>query len=218
MGVELLFSLGGNKYRVSRYLDKRGVNAKLWMNNRVQVTKTREVGEMVEKILGLDSKAFVASSFIRQKEIDLLSSKRPSERRGIINRLFNLKIYEKFEKSAKEKKKIGEFEIKSLSGKKEIFEKEVEQVNVLIEEEKILQKKVSEILDEYKSSKANLERKEKELKILEEEKRIYDENLKKSEVLSEKLKSQKKYLEVLNKDLEYIKSAEEEENPGIQKV
>lgn len=210
MGVELLFSLDGNKYRVSRYLDKRGVNAKLWMNNRVQVTKTREVGEMVEKILGLDSKAFVASSFIRQKEIDLLSSKRPSERRGIINRLFNLKIYEKFEKSAKEKKKIGEFEIKSLSGKKEIFEKEVEQVNVLIEEEKILQKKVSEILDEYKSSKANLERKEKELKILEEEKRIYDENLKKSEVLSEKLKSQKKYLEVLNKDLEYIKSAEEE--------
>jgi len=210
MGVELLFSLGGNKYRISRYLDKRGVNAKLWMNKRIQATKTREVGEMIEKVLGLDSKAFVASSFIRQKEIDLLSSKRSSERRGIINRLFNLKIYEKFEKSAKEKKKFEELETKSLSGKKEIFEKEIEQIKVLGEEEKILQKEVNEIFNEYNDSKDNLERKERELKVLEEEKRIYDENVKKREVLSEKLRSRKEYLEVLNRDLGDIKRAEEE--------
>ena len=215
MGVELFFSLGKNKYRVSRYLDRRGVNAKLWMNNRIQATKTREVGEMIEKILGLDSKAFVASSFIRQKEIDLLSSKRPSERRGIINRLFNLKIYEKFEKSAKEKKKAEEMELKSLTGKKEILENEIKEMKTLKNKKDQMKSDFEKISKKYTKFKNILEKKEEELKILEKQKRIYDETIKKRDVFSERMNSKRSYLDSLTKDLNNIKMAEKEYNEKI---
>ncbi|MEA1994043.1 MAG: SMC family ATPase [Euryarchaeota archaeon] len=210
MGVELLFSLGTTKCRVSRYLDNRGTNTKLWADNKVQATKTREVGTLVERMLGLDAKAFVASSFIRQKEIDLLSSKTPSRRRGIINRLFNLRVYEKFEKEAKQKKKVEKEERNTLFGKQEIFTREIEPISDLRKEEKTLKKELDIFSSKYKKFKDNLKNKEEKIEKLEKKKEIYDENLKKKEILSEKLRSKKERLKALNKDLNGIKSAEKE--------
>ena len=208
MGVELFFSLGGSAYRVSRYLDKRGINTKLWANNKIQATKTREAEEMVQRVLGLDFKAFVASSFIRQKEIDLLSSKRPSERRGIINRLFNLRIYEKFEKHAKEKRKSVEVEITSLGGKREIFQREIEQIDPLVEERRTLQNAVDTLFATYKKTKDDLDEKENTLKLLEKEKKIYDDDLKRKELLIEKRESRRKHVATLEGDLKEIRDAE----------
>lgn len=155
MGVEVEFSLAGHQYTVARYLNvKRGVKSRLWIDGKLQAQKSREVIARVEEILGVNAKGFVSSSFIRQKELDLITSAIASERKKLINRLFNLRIYEKFEEAAKNSKKEKENE--HLFVKKQIQdqEKELEQLPFKEMDLNDLKKTVDELYREYRTVEA----------------------------------------------------------------
>ena len=101
MGVEMHFEHGGQHYVISRsYSPARGVTARVRTGGREVAASSREVSLFVSSILGLDAKAFVAASFIRQKEIDLLTSQRPGKRKDVINRLFGLQLYDQLRADA----------------------------------------------------------------------------------------------------------------------
>lgn len=158
MGVEVEFLLGNHTYKVVRYLNtKRGVRSKLRIDGEVQAVKSREVTARIEQDLGLSVKGFISSSFIRQKELDLITSKIASERKKLVNSLFNLKIYEKFEESTKNKKKEKERELDF--AKLQIGEKEriLEQLPLLEEQLKELKEAVTIFESEYEKVKAQSE-------------------------------------------------------------
>lgn len=102
MGVEMAFNHGGQRFVVSRsYAPHTGVSARVRADNQEVARTSSEVTSFITRLLGLDAKAFVSSSFIRQKEIDLLTSQRPGKRKDTINRLFGLQVYDQYLADAK---------------------------------------------------------------------------------------------------------------------
>ncbi|MDZ7291915.1 MAG: SMC family ATPase, partial [candidate division KSB1 bacterium] len=92
--VELMFRLGGETYRVWRSLAGKNavVEAALYRGDSPLPEAERDSGvnEMVEKLLGLDYRAFEVSIFARQRELAALSDLQDEQRRKIISRLINL--------------------------------------------------------------------------------------------------------------------------------
>ncbi|HOP08947.1 MAG TPA: SMC family ATPase [Candidatus Methanofastidiosa archaeon] len=111
MGVEVTFIYDGQIYRVHRFLRKDGITAAVRLENELVARSSKEVTSYITKTLGLDAKAFISASFIRQNEIDLLTSQRSSKRKEIINRLFNLQLYDQFLYDAKDKRRACEADI-----------------------------------------------------------------------------------------------------------
>ncbi len=102
MGVEIFFDHGGQHYNISRsYSSSKGVTARVRTAGKEVARSSKEVSQFVAILLGLDAKAFISSSFIRQKEIDLLTSQRLGKRKDIINRLFGLQLYDQLLADAK---------------------------------------------------------------------------------------------------------------------
>ena len=191
MGVEVEFSLPGHQYRVARYLNiKRGVKSRLWIDGKLQAQKSREVISRVEEILGVNVKGFVSSSFIRQKELDLITSAIASERKKLINRLFNLRIYEKYEETAKNSKKEKENEHRFVKKQIEDQEKELEKLPQKEMDLKDLQKTVEELYRQYSTVKAHAQSIKDSYVSIEEENRRYMDC--------------KSRLELIKKDMEAI--------------
>ncbi len=102
MGVEIFFEHGGQHYNISRsYTPSKGVTARVRTAGKEVARSSKDVSQFITSLLGLDAKAFIAASFIRQKEIDLLTSQRPGKRKDIINRLFGLQLYDQLLSDAK---------------------------------------------------------------------------------------------------------------------
>lgn len=154
MGVEVEFLLGNHLYRVTRYLSaKRGIKSRLHIDGKLQARKSREVISRIEQDIGLNVKGFISSSFIRQKELDLITSKIASERKKLINRLFNLRIYEKFEEAAKNKKKEKERELDQVKTRIKEKEKLLEELPTLEKQLHGLEEVVKKLQSKYENIK-----------------------------------------------------------------
>jgi len=97
--VELTFQLGGEKYRVWRSLAGKNAipEAGLYRGDSLAAEAVRDSGvnEAMEKLLGLDYRAFEASIFAKQKELAALSNLQDEPRRKIISRLINLEAVDR---------------------------------------------------------------------------------------------------------------------------
>lgn len=205
MGVEIEFSLSGHEYKVARYVNmKRGVKSRLWIDGKLQAQKSREVISRVEEILGVNAKGFVSSSFIRQKELDLITSAIASERKRLINRLFNLRVYEKFEEKAKNLKKEKENE--HLFIKRQIQEQKNELESLPVKEKELseLKKTVDSIHTLYKNVEAQAATIADSYRLIEAEYRTYSE-----------CKSQ---LELVNKEIESIETTKQEKEKELKEI
>ncbi len=97
--AELTFKLGGEKYRVRRSIAGKNavVEAALYHGDDPAPAAVRDSGvnETVEKLLGLDYRAFEASIFAKQKELAALSDLQDEQRRKIVSRLINLEAVDR---------------------------------------------------------------------------------------------------------------------------
>jgi len=97
--VELTFTLGNETYRVFRALAGKNaaVEAALYHGGSLVPAAVRDSGvnEAVEKLLGLDHRAFEVSIFAKQKELAALSDLQDEQRRKIVSRLINLEAVDR---------------------------------------------------------------------------------------------------------------------------
>jgi exonuclease SbcC len=102
--VELTFKLGSEKYRVFRSLaGKNAVSeAALYHGDSLAPAAVRDSGvnQEIEKLLGLDQRAFEVSIFAKQKELAALSDLQNEERRKIVSRLINLEAIDRARQQA----------------------------------------------------------------------------------------------------------------------
>jgi exonuclease SbcC len=168
MGVEVEFVLEGHTYKVSRYLNaKRGVKSRLHIDGKLQARKSREVVSRIEQDIGLNVKGFISSSFIRQKELDLITSKIASERKRLINRLFNLRVYEKFEELSKNKKREKENNLQAVQMQIKEKEKDIENLPELEKALEELEEIVKTLKSQYDAVREESETVKKRYNVLE---------------------------------------------------
>ena len=113
--VMLVFELGGVQYQVRRTM--RGKNlkadAQLLGNGEVLASSERSVTAQVEKVLGMDHRAFFLSVFARQKELSALSALPPAERKKLIVRMLDLDVLQtvidNIKKDERDEKKALQF-------------------------------------------------------------------------------------------------------------
>ena len=97
--VELTFKLGHEKYRVFRSLAGKNAasEAALYHGDSLVPAAVRDSGvnQEIERLLGLDQRAFEVSIFAKQKELAALSDLQNEERRKIVSRLINLEAVDR---------------------------------------------------------------------------------------------------------------------------
>jgi len=97
--VELTFKLGSEKYRVFRSLAGKNAvgEAALYHGDSLVPAAVRDSGvnQEIEKLLGLDQRAFEVSIFAKQKELAALGDLQNEERRKIVSRLINLEAIDR---------------------------------------------------------------------------------------------------------------------------
>ncbi len=97
--AELVFTCGGQQYRVLRQLKGKDAiaEAAAYRGSSPTPVATQDAGvtEFIEGLLGLDYHSFFASVFARQKELDALSRMGDAERLRCINRLINIELVDR---------------------------------------------------------------------------------------------------------------------------
>ena len=95
--VQLVFELGGAQYQLKRSMRGKDlkVEAELLANGEVLASSEKSVTAQVEKVLGMDHRAFFISVFARQKELSALSALSPAERKKLIVRMLELDVLQK---------------------------------------------------------------------------------------------------------------------------
>jgi len=86
------FELGGVEYRIEREMSGRSLHmrASLRTKDKLLADGDRPVKNMVEKLLGMDSKSFFTSVFARQRELNALQNVAPGERKKVILRMLRI--------------------------------------------------------------------------------------------------------------------------------
>lgn len=101
MSVELEFSSGGQRWRVSRALTANGKHPKAVLSPLPagdadqQVDNMGAVNEAIEEIVGLNFEGFVRTVLLRQGEFDALLKTSPSKRAGILRSVFGINELER---------------------------------------------------------------------------------------------------------------------------
>ena len=90
--VSLVFEIAGDEYRLYRAMRGRSnaSDASLAVNGQLKASGEKAVTQAVEKLLGMDYKAFFISVFARQKELNALSVLNPSDRKKLVLRMLGV--------------------------------------------------------------------------------------------------------------------------------
>jgi exonuclease SbcC len=89
--VSVVFEIGGREYSIRRQMSASGgITAQLESSGKSLAEGAVPVTAHVSKLLGMDYKAFFASIFARQKELNALSKQTEGERRATVMRLLGV--------------------------------------------------------------------------------------------------------------------------------
>jgi len=217
--VELNFLFGGNDYRVIREVNSRSSNATLIVNGKTIANGSEGVNKYVEKLLGMDYKSFFTSVYAKQKELNVLSTMRPHERRPLILGMLGIDavddIIKNIRDDAKNKKNVLDrlkLELLDKDGRPKVEKLRRENDNLIDEKDKISGKihKIEEKLEKEKEELLILEKKQEEKKLryedisksIEELDKIKEKYLKKKNLekeikeIKEKIKDRKERLKI----------------------
>lgn len=176
MGVELTFTYGNQSYVVYRFYSLTyGTKAKAYVDGTVMANSSKEVTSFIVRTLGLDAKAFISASFIRQKEIDLLTSQRASKRKEIINRLFNLQLYDQFLADAKRQQRELDTTLVQLKERREGLDTTLAQYQEMSGDEKELARHHKEALEQLDEATRELEKRAEHLDALQKQRERWQE-------------------------------------------
>jgi len=90
--VNLVFEISGDEYKLYRAMRGRSnaVDASLTVNGQLKASGEKAVTQAIEKLLGMDYKAFFISVFARQKELNALSVLNPADRKKLVLRMLGV--------------------------------------------------------------------------------------------------------------------------------
>jgi exonuclease SbcC len=189
--VELDFSFENNNYKITRVVNNKSSTATIMVNGKVAAEGSDAVNRYVQKLLGMDYKSFFTSVYAKQKELNVLSTMRPHERRPLILGMLGINAIDEVIKNIRS----------DVSTKKQILEK----------------LKV-ELLDKDGKPKIDFLKKEKE-ELEEEKKRFFEEKVKVEKLLRDQKKQlsflekqyneQKKNYENMSKSREELEKLKE---------
>jgi exonuclease SbcC len=241
--ARLDFCLNSGEFRVERgFKPPKKSEARLYLGDKLLSDGPREVSEQIQKLTGLDFKAFQTSFYTRQSELNLLTELRPAERGqrleemlrlDKINYIINNNIKGDLRQLTGEKEALDRF----LEGHENIRQKLVEcsqereslylQVNGLQEKSTSGEKRLKELQadfseldkkrDEFRNLKTKLEISTRQVES--DKKRLAEikeeiEQIEKSRKRYELLRSQTESLEILSQKLENL----EEQRVAFQKL
>lgn len=196
MSVEIQFNANGRIYRVLRERTKTSSKAimRIKEGGRFQplVSGDKQVTVEVQNLLEMDGDLFLNAVYVRQGEIADLIEKTSSEKKQMIGRLLGIDSLEKAWKNLKIiLDKYNENKLK-LEGKLESFKELKEELDSKNDQEEQLKIKVKDLSGE-------LEERIIESNLLTEKKEILDKRNLEFEKTTTILKSQKNFLEQLEK-------------------
>ncbi len=90
--VNLVFEIAGDEYKLYRAMrgKSNASDASLTVNGQLKASGEKAVTQAVEKLLGMDYKAFFISVFARQKELNALSVLNPADRKKLVLRMLGV--------------------------------------------------------------------------------------------------------------------------------
>ncbi len=90
--VNLVFEIAGDEYKLYRAMRGRSnaVDASLAVNGQLKASGEKAVTQAIERLLGMDYKAFFISVFARQKELNALSVLSPADRKKLVLRMLGV--------------------------------------------------------------------------------------------------------------------------------
>jgi len=202
------FEKDGQTYTVQRTARRKGTGTATLTtsNGRTLHAGAAQVSKAVESIIGMDYETFVSSTIIRQDEMDKITDLRPSERKQILSKIFDLELYEKLKKNAHEKRVKTKAELEAgqqLRGQqlqKALNENEVQSS---LQRAKAIQKKAELVISK---NRAELETIEVEIKKALSDKTKYDVKLTHIKSLQREIDDT---TEELNKASKEVETAEE---------
>ncbi len=179
----LEFELNRSTYRIHRKMTGKtlSMSATLLADGKILANGTRETTEAIEKILGMDHKAFFISVFAQQKELNALTTLQPAKRREEILRMLGIQDIDDAIKLLREDKRYADASLKEVrkrlyddDGKekikiiqlelKEFRARDKVEAKIQKDNDKILKKKDEE-LKETKKKVKSLDEKSKALNI-----------------------------------------------------
>lgn len=162
--VKLIFELGGVQYQVRRTMRGKNlkVDAEMLGNGEVLASSERSVSSQVEKLLGMDHRAFFLSVFARQKELSALSVLAPAERKKLIVRMLELDVLQEviddIKRDERDEKAALQFVNEQLLTADRRPKREV-----LAEEKRVLGEELAALQQQLEAANYEAERLEKEL-------------------------------------------------------
>ena len=112
MAVELEFSAGAQRYRVSRRYARRGSQGHTVLEFQVSsgngftpitLNTVRETEEHIRNTLHMDYDTFVNTAFLLQGKADMFTASTPSRRKEVLAEVLDLAYYETLEERAKQR-------------------------------------------------------------------------------------------------------------------
>jgi len=208
--VELVFESEGKSYEVSRKLTSSGTHkAKLEDHHTGEnlANKVRPVNDYIqENILGFGFQEFRYSSYVAQKEIDLIYQK-SGEVRSVINNMLGVDLLDDaYTQCYKEFKKIEDDILPEKEKQKDILKKDLDEFQEDREEAKGEKEKLELLEKKIEKKQEEEEKLKKEKQELEEEKEIFQKRDNLSSILEEKRDKR----DDLQDRLEEARKAEEE--------
>ncbi|MBD3218585.1 MAG: AAA family ATPase [candidate division Zixibacteria bacterium] len=202
---ELDFMIGAQNFRIRRGFKKPNKStAELYAEDKILATGTKEVNREVEKLSGMDWKAFQTSFYTRQNELNLLGSLQPAERSKRLEEMLGL-----------EKTNII---INNIKGDLRSLTGEIKGLEQLIEREdeyKLLHHKK---LQEKESTSKSVNELEDNLKSLDESLKKLKASFAENEKKREEHQKESSRLELLNHDLKKNESDKDKTKAKITAI
>ena len=162
MGVQIVFSLGKDKYSIQRIREKgKKTSILIYKNDEdISLPNLRENDALIEKILGIDYEKFMHSFCFGQSEFDDLKNLTPAKLIDFLKNALSLNRFDTYLNSVKEIQLKNETKLNKLLGIKEACSSVITNVN-----EKESKKELKQLETKSQTNKVKI----KELEVKEEE-------------------------------------------------
>lgn len=158
--VSVVFEHLGQTVEVLREISGKNNTVKAWVyvdGKEINVGSVSYAEKWLRKRLGIDAEGFKTAFVVRQKELDLLVSAKPAERKSIIERLAGIETINAALKSAREEESSSKKLIGSLQGSVEDYNAATEVFRVEEEIHNKIEERINLGKDKQLEAKKNLD-------------------------------------------------------------
>ena len=187
--VELEFSWRNQEYRIYRKIRQSGAQvARLddMSKGKTVAMGVRDVDDAIHRLLTFDFKGFRYSTYVGQKELNLILDSKVKDRRDVINNMLSINAIEEARAELPAKIKLLESELNSIDTEKNNVESTVKELVEKRQRSDAIKAELKNLENEKKEKNKELEKEKEYLKVLQKYKDISTKISSKNEIIAEK--------------------------------